>query len=241
LSFRTTRWSLVLATGAEGDEASRAFDELCALYWPPVYAFYRRLGAGADEAEDLTQGLFLHLLASGDVQKADPARGRFRSYLRTCARNFSASQTRAELAQKRGGGARRLSIDVTAVEGVLAVELVDRETPEQVFERHFAKALVAQVLARMADEALARGKGEQFAALRCYLEAGGGPAFADQAIALGMSEGAVRVAVHRLRDRFRELLLVEVRHTLADPDDAVDEIDQLLAALAGPEKPRGSL
>ena len=237
MSFRTTRWSLVLATRADDDEARRAFDELCALYWPPVFAFYRQLGSPPQEAEDLTQGLFLHLLSTDGVQHADPERGRFRSFLRTCARNFAAGEARAAHAQKRGGDARKLSIDARTLEGLQSLELVDHETPEQAFERHFARAVVCQVLDRMAEEARGRDKAAQFAALRCYLEAEGGPAYADKAAVLGMGEGAVRVAVHRLRERFRELLLVEVRHTLADPDEAIDEIDQLLSALAGPEKP----
>lgn len=227
----------MLAAGSDSDEAARAFDELCALYWPPVYAFYRRLGASPDEAEEQTQGLFLHLVETGDMLKADPERGRFRSYLRTCARNFALSQARAERAQKRGGGVRRLSIDRASVEDAAGIELAAGETPEQAFERDFARTLLAQVLERMELEAGTRGKGETFAALRCYLEADGGPAYVDKAVALGMSEGAVRVAVHRMRDRFRELLLAEVCHTLADPDDAVDEIDVLLAALAAPANP----
>ena len=239
MPFHTTRWSLVLSAGTADEEASRAFDELCALYWTPVYAFYRQLGSPQEEAEDLTQGLFLHLLSTGDVQKAEPQRGRFRSYLRTCARNFATSQARAERAQKRGGDLRRRSIDIADVEGRPSFELVDHETPEQAFERHFARALVGQVLERMALEAHERGKGEHFDALRCYLEVDGGPPFRDKAQTLGMGEGAVRVAVHRLRERFRELLLVEVRHTLADPAEALDEIDQLLEALAGPKKPGG--
>lgn len=241
MPFRTTRWSLVLATGAGDEKAALALDELCQLYWSPVYAFYRQRGRSPEEAEDLTQGLFLHLLANGDVQKADPVRGRFRSYLRTCAGNFAASQAREAVAQKRGGGARRLSIDTGSVEGSLAREIAGGESPEQIFERQFARSLLGKVLDDMAADAMSRGKGETFAALRGYLEGSDGPPFAAKAAQLGMSEGAVRVAVHRLRDRFRELLLVEVRHTLADPEDAVDEIDQLLAALAAPEKPSGAL
>lgn len=139
--------------------------------------------------------------------------------------------------EPRARDARKLSIDARTLEGLQALELADHETPEQAFERHFARAVVCQVLDRMAEEARSRDKAEQFAALRCYLEAEGGPAYADKAAVLGMGEGAVRVAVHRLRERFRELLLVEVRHTLADPDEAIDEIDQLLSALAGPETP----
>ena len=231
----------MLASSSSSAEAERALGDLCLLYWQPVYAFFRRHGSNPDEAEDLTQGLFLHLLVSGDMQKADPARGRFRTYLKSCARNFAASKARAALAQKRGGDVQRISIDRRTIEGDLVVELADLETPEQTFERHFAKALVKQVLDRMVEDAKERGKDKVFMALRCYLEAGEAPAFADKAAVLSMSEGAVRVSVHRMRDRFRELLLAEVRHTLADPADAACEIDQLLVALAGPKKTQEGL
>ena len=174
---------------------------------------------------------------AGACVPSAPSKASSKSQFSSSSASRRITEARAAHAQKRGGDARKLSIDARTLEGLQSLELVDHETPEQAFERHFARAVVCQVLDRMAEEARGRDKAAQFAALRCYLEAEGGPAYADKAAVLGMGEGAVRVAVHRLRERFRELLLVEVRHTLADPDEAIDEIDQLLSALAGPEKP----
>jgi RNA polymerase sigma-70 factor (ECF subfamily) len=206
------------------------------LYWPPVYAFYRCSGRDRETAKDLTQGLFLHLIERDDIAKASPERGRFRSYLRTCARHFAANRHRAETAAKRGGASRVLSLDLDDAEEMLGMEAVDRETPERAFERNFAQALVGAVHEQLAAEFAERDRHELFAGLRCYLEVDGGPGFAASAAALGMTEGAVKVAVHRMRKRFRDLLVAEVRQTLADPDEAADEIEQLLAALRGPDR-----
>ncbi len=230
-SFHTTRWSLVLATGGDDEERTRALEELCGIYWTPVYAFFRRRGEGEESARDLTQGLFAQLIAKGDFAKADPVRGRFRAYLKTCARHFAINQHEADTAEKRGGGAPTVSLDPFAGDEEWDIEPTDTLTPEQAFERQFAQALLSVVLDRLAEEFGARGRRAQFDGLRCYLEVDGGPGFATSAAALGMSEGAVKVTVHRMRERFRELLVAEVRQTLADPEDAADEVDQLLAAL----------
>jgi RNA polymerase sigma factor (sigma-70 family) len=229
--FHTTRWSLVLATGATGEDRHVALNELCEIYWPPVYQFLRRQGHGVEEARDLTQGLFLHLLENNDYGKAAPERGRFRSYLRTCASNFANSEHRKAQTQKRGGEITSFSMDVTG-EGERAFEPQDPMTPEQAFDRAYASRLVAFVLDRLGEEQRERGREKQFAELRGFLEAGGGAPYAEVAERLGLREGAIKVAVHRLRERYRELLVQEVRHTLADPDDAQDEIGQLLQALA---------
>lgn len=229
--FRTTRWSVVLAAGQENEQRQRALEELCAIYWPPVYAFLRQHGHAADEAKDLTQGLFLHLLERDDYQSADPERGRFRSYLRTCARNFAASQHRHDQAEKRGGQAAHFSITFEGLEDDLDHLPIDTMTPEQAFEQQYAQRLVSVVLERLGDELRARDRGKQFEVLRGYLEAGEGATYREAGLALDMREGAVKVAVHRMRERYRELLIDEVRQTLSDPSDAADEIDQLLAAL----------
>ena len=237
MTFRTTRWSLVLTAAVEGDGREKALQELCSLYWPPVYAFFRSSGHDEEAALDLTQGLFAHLLERDDLAKADPERGRFRAYLRTCARHFVANQHAAERAQKRGGGAKLLSLDLADARAAWASEPVDRQTPEQAFERQFAQALLGAVLDQLAAEYAERGRQELFASLRSYLEVDGGPAYQESAEALGMTEGAVKVAVYRMRGRFREMLVQEVRHTLVDPDEAADEIGQLLAALRGGDPP----
>jgi RNA polymerase sigma factor (sigma-70 family) len=230
--FPTTRWSVVLATGQPDEQRHRALEELCAIYWPVVYAFLRQHGHDADDAKDLTQGLFLHLLEREDYRTADPEKGRFRSYLRTCARNFAASQHRHEQAEKRGGKATHLAISFEDHDRVIDHVPIDTVTPEQAFDRQYAQQLVNVVLERLGDEMRTRGRGEQFEVLRGYLEACEGATYQEAGAQLGMREGAVKVAVHRMRERYREMLIEEVRQTLADPDDAADEIDQLLAALA---------
>ena len=221
----------MLASAGTDEPGCKALEELCAAYWTPVYAFFRRRGEDEEAAKDLTQGLFTLLIEKGDIARADPERGRFRSYLKACAGNYAANQHAAANAQKRGGRDGPVPLDRVASDGAWRIEPVDALTPEQAFERQFAKALLSTVLDRMAAEFEERDRAAQFAGLRCYLEAGGGPGFAVTADELGISEGAVKVAVHRMRQRFRELLIGEVRHTLADPDDARDEVEQLLAAL----------
>lgn len=231
--FRTTRWSVVTAAGRQGEQRQRALEELCAIYWPPVYAFLRRLGHDEHEARDLTQGLFLHLLERNDYESANPERGRFRSYLRTCARNFATSKHRHAHADKRGADCEHLSLAIDVDDAANIVLPADTVTPDQAFERQYAQQLVDVVLERLGDELRGRGRSHQFDVLRSYLEASSAAQTYEQAAAtLDMREGAVKVAVHRMRERYRELLVEEVRQTLLDPNDAADEIDQLLAALS---------
>lgn len=239
--FHTTRWSVVLAAGRQDAQRQRALEELCAIYWPPVYAFMRQHEHNVEDAKDLTQGLFLHLLEREDYRSADPERGRFRCYLRTCASNFAASQHRHNQAEKRGGKAVHVSITLDGIADLLDDEALhnacidnlpaDNVTPEQAFEQQYAQRLVNVVLERLGEELRSRGRGKQFDVLRGYLEIDGGPSYREAGSALNMREGAVKVAVHRMRERYRELLIEEVRQTLSDPDDAADEIDQLLASL----------
>jgi RNA polymerase sigma factor (sigma-70 family) len=233
-AFHTTRWSLVLASRRDQPEHQHALEELCTLYWPAVFSFYRRSGRAHDDAKELTQGLFLHLLERDDFAEAKEERGRFRAWLRSCASHFAANRHRDASAQRRGGGTREWSMDFERADDdrTWRVEPVDHETPERAFDRSFARAVLDTALTRLGQESAARGRGDWFATLRCYLEADGGPGFAASAKALGASEGAVKVAVHRLRTRFRELLVAEVRQTLSDPLDASDEIGRLLAALS---------
>lgn len=230
--FMTTRWSLVLAAKGPEEDAQRALAELCELYWQPVFVFYRALGHDEERARDLTQGLFLHLLEREDIGRADRERGRFRSYLKACARHFASNVQRDERAQKRGGDSITLTLTPkTDDDAFEAIEIADAETPERAFERAYARTLLQTALARLEAEFEERGRGREFRALRAYLEADGGPPYAAKAEELDSSEGAVRVLVHRIRRRFRELLVLEVRQTLLSPEDAHDEISVLLEAL----------
>lgn len=224
---------------AEG--ARRALEELCASYWPPVYALYRREGLAPDSARDLTQSLFAELLGRNELERVDPQKGSFRAYLRACARHLLAHHRDAARAQKRGFGVAIVSLDVDDEEARLAREPVDGLDAAALFERRWAQAVIESALKRLEAEERRAGRAAQFQALRPGLEGVSPPrSYAELAAALGTSEGALKVAAHRLRNRFREALIVEVRETLpavdtAEPSaDGQRELRELLAALAPP-------
>ncbi len=219
--------------GRDGADAAQALDELCAKYWPPVYALYRREGLDPEAARDLTQSLFAELLARGDLVRADPARGRFRTFLRTCARNLLANQRDADRAQKRGGGRTPLSIDVAAEERYLAHEPIDRSDASAIFERRWAHAVIQGALGQLEADEAAAGREAQFAALRPSLDGGAlARSYAELALELATTEGALKVAAHRLRARFRNALVAEVRQTLGDREAPGDELRELFLALS---------
>ena len=235
MAFHTTRWSLVFRTAAPGEAGRLALAELCQAYWPPVHAFYRQAVRDAEQALDLTQGLFARLLERQDFAAVVPERGRFRHWLCACARHHLDEVRSAAMAQKRGGG-RVLSLDLTGEDEVLRREPIDPQaTPEQAFAQRWVRAVIDRAFTRLGSEWEARGRGRVFAKARgCLddsgeLEVGG---YAACAAELGMSEGAFKVAVHRLRERLRELLQDEVRQTLDDPASVQDEIGLLLGELA---------
>ena len=232
MSFHTTRWSLVVRARRDDADGRRALDELCAIYWPAVYAAYRREGLDVEAARDLTQGLFADLLHRGDFGKANRERGRFRAWLRACARNFLHNERDRALAQRRGGGRQVLSIDVAAEEDRLLTEPLDRLDPAALFERRWAQAVIESALDRLQQAEVAAGRAASFAALRPALD---GVAtlrpWAELAAELGVTEGSLRVAAHRLRGRYRDRVLAEIRDTLDDPATAGAELDELLRAL----------
>lgn len=232
--FRTTRWSLIARSGQRDAVGQRALEELCELYWPAVYAFYRHDGADPEAAKDLTQGLLLDLLERDGFASADADRGRFRSYLRVCARNFAANARAREQAQKRGGAMPTLSLDFGQEEQGLQTEPVDGLDADAVFERRWARAVIDAALAALEAEETESGRGRLFAVLRPTLEGESlGRPYAEVAAELGISEGAFKVTAHRLRARFRSRLLAEVGQTVADGSTAEleDEVRQLLTAL----------
>jgi RNA polymerase sigma-70 factor (ECF subfamily) len=228
--FPTTRWSRVVAAG-EG-EACGALAELCAAYWYPLYAFIRRRGNGPERALDLTQGYFARLLKKGTVAAADPARGRFRSFLMADCGHFLAHERERDRAAIRGGGRRPLSIDARDAEGRYLLEPSHEETPERLFERDWALALLAGVLAGLRVEYERTGRGTTFDVLKVVL-AGGGRSVpqAELARRLGMTDAAAQVAVHRLRKRYREALRAAIAATVADEGEVEDELRTLFAAL----------
>jgi RNA polymerase sigma-70 factor (ECF subfamily) len=237
--FLTTRWSVVLQAGRAGaaqgpgaEEARAALERLAESYWAPLHAYVRRRGYGEEEARDLTQDFFARLLERRDVAEAAPERGRFRSFLLTALQRFLINAEERARAQKRGGGRKPLSLDATDGGGRALCEPSHDETAERAFERAWAGAVLARTLARLEEDYSARGKRALFEALRGHLvgEAGGTP-YAELGERLGLSEGAVKLAMHRLRARYRACLRAEVADTLERPADVEDELRRLFEAL----------
>ena len=232
-SFQTTRWSVVQAAGAQDSSAARdALATLCESYWYPLYAFVRRSGYGAEDARDLTQGFFTRLLEKRDFRMADPERGRFRSFLLASLKHFLANERARARALKRGGGHTLLSIDYENADARYTSDPGDRLTPEKVFQRNWALTLVARTSERLGQEYAAQGKGLLFGRLEGTLTGDEGTkSRRDLAKELGMTEGALNVAIHRLRRRFRQRLRAEIAHTLTDPGKVDEELRQLFAVL----------
>jgi RNA polymerase sigma-70 factor (ECF subfamily) len=226
----------MIAAARDGEtvQAKAALTALCRAYWYPLYAYIRHQGYPADRAEDLTQEFFARLLEKDALAAVEQEKGRFRSFLLAACRHFLANQHDHDQALKRGGGRQALSIDFRDADGRYAHEPAHGETPERLFERRWALALLDQVLARLRGEYEAAGKGRLFECLKGRLT-GDASSHAWAAADLGLSEGAVKVAVHRLRKRYRELLREEIAQTLDDPGQVEEEIRALFAAL-GPGK-----
>jgi RNA polymerase sigma factor (sigma-70 family) len=232
-SFATTHWSLVLAAGKRAlPESSKALAALCQAYWPPVYAFVRRQVTDLHEAQDLTQAFFTQLLEKNVLAVAQPSRGRFRSFLLTSVRNFLLNEWDKRKAQKRGGGQNLLAIDFQQEDSKLWREPADKLTPEKLFERQWVLALLEQVMGRLRAEQAKAGKEKIFDGLKGFLSGGDtDTSMADIAKQLGITANAAKVAAHRLRKRYAELLRAEVAQTLADPAEIDNEIRQLFTAL----------
>ena len=231
--FASTRWSLIVAAkGRDEPEARRALAELCQLYWFPLYGYVRHRGHAHEAAQDLTQEFFARLLEKGGLGQPDPAKGRFRSYLLTACQNFLANQRDRDSAQKRGGGEPILSLDFQTAEGRYVREPVDARTPEQEFERCWALALLDRALAGLRADYAASGKEPLFDRLKGALT-GEAESYADMAADLTLSEGAVKVAAHRLRQRYRDRLRAVIGETVESPDEIDDEIRAMFAALGG--------
>jgi len=230
--FALTRWSMVLAAGDWRTESHsrRAMDELARTYWFPLYAFVRRKGHAPAAAEDLVQAFFTRLLEKDVLLAADPARGKFRSFLLASLKNFMANAWDKEQAQKRGAG-QVFSLQAVDAEARYRAEPADHMTPERIFERRWALAVLDQVLCALRADYDSRGNAALFAALEPLLVAAAHPPYATLAAELGMSEDAVKVAAHRLRRRYRDLLRREIAQTVADPSLIDNEIRDLLSAL----------
>ncbi len=233
--FATTHWSMVVsAGGSHSSQSRRALATLCENYWFPLYAFVRRAGHSAEDAQDLTQEFFVRLLAKNYLAVADRQRGRFRSFLLGAMKHFLAKQRRRQSAQKRGGHRPVLSLDFHGGEDRYGlIEPADNLTPERLYERRWAMTLLDLVLGRLREEFRTAGKLELFDSLKQFLAGGTAmPTYLDVGEELGISEGAVKVAVHRLRRRYRKLLKEEIARTIDGPETLEDELRELMAALS---------
>ncbi len=218
------------APGAPG--AEEALAALCEIYWYPLYAFLRSRGRSPEDAQDLTQSFFARLLEKNAIRHADPTRGRFRAFLLSSLKNFASNERDREQADKRGGGVRMLSLEFDAAEDRLQLEVPTDETPERVFDRRWALTLLNRVFSRLEAQAGRGEKAQQFGRLKPYLT-GDAPqlSYAETGALLEMSEGAVKVAVHRLRRQFRDLVHDEIAQTVSSPEEVDDELRHLWSAV----------
>jgi len=232
--FPHTRWSVVLAATRDGSpESAAALETLCRAYWYPLYVCARRFGHSPQDAQDLTQEFFCRLLEKGWLCTADPAKGRLRTFLITALQRFMAKEWRRASAQKRGAGIRQVPIDTAFAETRYAADSAGQLTPEEAFDRQWALTLLDLTVQRLQAEFTAAGKASDFDALKgCLVAAHGAIDYRSIARQLQASEGAVRVAVHRLRKRFRELYREEISHTLSENTDLEAELRYLGQVLA---------
>lgn len=231
--FATTNWNVVVAAGGpESPNAKLALSTLCELYWYPLYSFVRRRGYDSAEAQDLTQAFFAMILEKNSFSVADPARGRFRSFLLTALKNFLAKQWRDQGAQKRGGNQPLLSINFQNAEEQYVHEPEHRLTAERIYERKWAITLLDITMGKLSDEYEKAGKSAVFDRIKGQL-GGESPSQSIREIAdvLQMTEGAIKVAIHRLRRRYRDLLRNEIADTVVDPSDVDDELRSLFNLL----------
>lgn len=232
--FATTRWTMVQAVGVDAPESQDALAELCSTYWYPLYAYLRRRGHQAVDAQDLTQAFVASLLERSAVGRADPEKGRFRSFLLGSLNKFVSDEKRRQGAQKRGGDREILSINVDAAEDRYRLEPVDEVTPEAIFERRWALTVLDAAVSRLQAGYERSGKLALFEALRGHLGADKTTTpNREVAEKLGMQEGAVKVAAHRLRQQYREALRAEIAHTVTSTEELDDELKRLFQTLSG--------
>jgi RNA polymerase sigma-70 factor (ECF subfamily) len=232
--FATTHWTVVLAAGQRSTpQSDRALEELCRAYWFPLYAYVRRHGHTKEDAEDLTQAFFARFLEKNYLEGLSAERGRFRAFLLVSLKHFLANEWDKSRCQKRGGGVTPLSLDWQTADTQFQIAATAEPSPDKAFDREWAVALLARVIERLRAECETDGRGKQFAELKIFLTTGKGErSYADAARSLGLDEGAVRVAVHRLRKRYRQLLRDEIAQTLADSADVDEEMRALFGAFS---------
>jgi RNA polymerase sigma-70 factor (ECF subfamily) len=231
--FATTHWSVVVAAGDSSAPVARdALEKLFGTYWYPLYAYIRRRGYGPHDAEDLTQGFFAWLLQSHHLRLADSERGKFRSFLLIRLKHYLSDNRKKDHAQKRGGGQPIISLDAQLAEDRYGLEPVTELTPERIFERRWALAVLEQSVARLREEYVAAGRTELFEELKHFPPGQKGQSsYAEVAARLELTESAVKSAIHRMRSRHRDLLRQEIAHTVSTPAEVDDELRYLITVL----------
>ncbi|MCH8218637.1 MAG: sigma-70 family RNA polymerase sigma factor [Planctomycetes bacterium] len=230
--FATTHWSVVLAAGKSSPSAHQAMETLCRTYWFPLYAYLRRKGKSAHQAEDLVQAFFARLLEKRDFNSADPHKGKFRSYLLAGLNHFVANQYARDHAQKRCPTQTPISLGALNAENRYELEPSSQLSPEKLFEKQWALTLLDRTLRRLQDEHARADKNQLFDQLKLTLTAAKDAVpYRQIAEKLDMTEGAIKTAVHRLRKRCRQLLREEIAHTVADESQIDEEIRDLFNAL----------
>jgi RNA polymerase sigma-70 factor (ECF subfamily) len=232
--FATTRWTVVLAAGRpETPHAAAALEELCQTYWYPLYVYVRRQTTTREDAEDLTQAFFAKFLEKNYLEGVSSDKGKFRAFLLAALKHFLANEWDRANRQKRGGGVANLSLDWQDADTRYQINPADNLSPDKLYDRAWAVTLLGRVVKRLRAESEADGKAKVFEQLKPFLTTDKGAIpYATAATALGWTEGAVRVTVHRLRRRYRELLRNEITQTLADPAQADEELKALMGAFA---------
>ncbi len=231
--FATTHWSVVLAAGDKADsQCAAALQTLCRTYWYPLYAYVRHRGTRAQDAEDLVQAFFVFLLEKDRLGSLAQDRGKFRSFLLTALKHFRTDQWKRASAVKRGGGRKIFSLDMADAEDRFLHEPVDTMTPDKLFEMNWAVTLLNTVFKQLQQAHQAQGKGEQFESLKfCLTGQRSGIPYAQLAEQLVVSESSLKVMVHRLRKRYRELLRQEIAHTVENPEAVDEELRYLFRVL----------
>lgn len=232
--FLTTRWTLVRDAARGGDAtASAALGDLCAIYWRPLYRYARRRGNSREDAEDLVQGFLARIAEPRRLSRVDAEKGRFRAFLLASFNHWMAGEWKRGARIKRGGGVSPLSLDWEDAETGLALDPADERSPDKLYDREWALALLEKVLADLQRASVEEGNAAQFEQLKpCLTTDSSRIPYADLAARLDTTEGAARVAVHRLRKRYRHLLTKEIRRTLASPEFVEEEMRSLFTALA---------
>lgn len=232
--FPDTRWSLILRTRAAEtpDAAAKALDELCRVYWQPLYAYLRRSGQDSETAKDGVQGFLANFLSRNGFERCGPAGGRFRHFLLSSLRNYTISESRKEATLKRGGQAEVVPLDIAEAEQVYRTQAPEALPPEAAFDRQWAQTVWSRALARLRQEHRDRGREPLFEALKGALTRDDEQAPAELAAATGMTPGTVTVAMHRMRRRLRDLVVDEIAQTVGDDGDLEEELDYFLSILS---------